>query len=265
MDPLSLDKINLDQLNLDETKPCENKIVTFNVGGTLFSTTMDNLATVKNNLLYVLATDSQFTHLSKDGNIFIDRDPKFFQEILNFFRNRKYNFISDNENIVDNFKNEIKYYCMPEYNEYNGIIYLQNRYKCDVTINSRCSQNLCMSIQYVLYDKTELNVKIMRNKKSYENDNKCDCGMKFSDHYDTAIIKCQNEHINFIRYISRTGSKVYNTVINDVRYIMHRTRIGENIDGYDEIFHKLFIELFINDKSTNNLIKNRFKKHIVLK
>jgi len=60
--------------------------IRINVGGTVFTTRKSTLARFSGTYLAVIASGNFKEEFDEDGNVFIDRDPKHFQSILNFLR-----------------------------------------------------------------------------------------------------------------------------------------------------------------------------------
>ena len=63
-----------------------SRIVDLNVGGALFQTTAQTLASRGENFFYSLVSGRHQSQKDKNGAYFIDRDPKMFSIILNFLR-----------------------------------------------------------------------------------------------------------------------------------------------------------------------------------
>lgn len=63
----------------------ENKIVKFNVGGTVYATSVKTIRRIANSYLDNLIRNPQSQH-DEHGNYFIDRDSKMFRYILDFHR-----------------------------------------------------------------------------------------------------------------------------------------------------------------------------------
>ncbi|XP_039193767.1 BTB/POZ domain-containing protein KCTD11 [Crotalus tigris] len=61
-------------------------LVTLNVGGKLYSTTLETLTRVPDSMLGAMFRDPQPALLDSCGNYFIDRDGKTFRHVLNFLR-----------------------------------------------------------------------------------------------------------------------------------------------------------------------------------
>jgi len=66
---------------------CGTDPIILNVGGARFSTTLDTLRTGNDTFFDKMFGNGSITACSADGTIFIDRNPKTFQYILDFIRN----------------------------------------------------------------------------------------------------------------------------------------------------------------------------------
>lgn len=75
-------------------------VIILNVGGTLF-TTLRTTITKKTTFLSALISGKFGTLKDKDGNIFIDRDPKYFEEVLHYMRTGE---LKSKYNILDEFE-----------------------------------------------------------------------------------------------------------------------------------------------------------------
>jgi hypothetical protein len=60
--------------------------VSLNVGGEIYTTTLDTLTRYQDSMLGAMFTGQISTLRDKQGNVFIDRDGKVFRYILNFLR-----------------------------------------------------------------------------------------------------------------------------------------------------------------------------------
>ncbi|EFA78595.1 BTB/POZ domain-containing protein [Heterostelium album PN500] len=86
-DDLPTSSVNIVEINgvrIDRTSP-----VTFNVGGTLFATSLNTILRAKDSLLYKIV-EMQIHQIQKDQIIFIDRNPIYFSCILDYLRTLKY-------------------------------------------------------------------------------------------------------------------------------------------------------------------------------
>nr|XP_029540702.1 BTB/POZ domain-containing protein KCTD21-like [Oncorhynchus nerka] len=76
-------------LNLNSSDSNSNSLsdpVSLNVGGEIYTTTLDTLTRYRDSMLGAMFTGQISTLRDKRGNIFIDRDRKIFRYILNFLR-----------------------------------------------------------------------------------------------------------------------------------------------------------------------------------
>ena len=95
-----------------------DKIINLNVGGTKFVTSksMFDNCYLKQNFLTVMFSGSWEPNVDIDGNYFIDRDGTYFQYILNFIRDKKYEIVIKNLScdIKKNILVEANYYRISE-------------------------------------------------------------------------------------------------------------------------------------------------------
>lgn len=66
----------------------QNDVITVNVGGTRFDTLKGTLSAEKGTFFYSMLNDERFKS-EENGEFFVDRDPKWFSTILNFYRKKK--------------------------------------------------------------------------------------------------------------------------------------------------------------------------------
>lgn len=89
--------------------------VKVNVGGTRYETTLSTLQKYPDSMLGTMFSGRHELHVDDDGHVFIDRDGKYFGDVLNYLRDGKGAILTD-RNIVDlkmiNF--ELNYYGLPE-------------------------------------------------------------------------------------------------------------------------------------------------------
>ena len=64
----------------------ESGVVTLEVGGTIFKTTITTLTTKANSMLAAMFSGRHEVHTNAAGAVFIDRDPTHFALILNYLR-----------------------------------------------------------------------------------------------------------------------------------------------------------------------------------
>ena len=82
-------------------------IININVGGKHFSTTMETLMSVKDNLFWKVIISKK---LDITKGIFIDRSPDYFPYILDFLRYKKINMKRLNTSQILELKEEVLYY-----------------------------------------------------------------------------------------------------------------------------------------------------------
>ena len=95
----------------NEKRDFKDDIVTFNIGGQIYSTTR---STINENvdyqsLLALIIRNQTNTRLDKDGHYFIDRDGTYFRYILNYFRDKQL-FLPENFTELKQLCSEAKFY-----------------------------------------------------------------------------------------------------------------------------------------------------------
>jgi hypothetical protein len=99
-----------DELGIAPHKLSTNRIQ-LDVGGTLFSTTMDTLTSVPDSMLGRMFSGRFPLRVNEDdGRIFIDRDGTHFHLILNFLRDPENNVVRIDKSLLEEFKVECHYY-----------------------------------------------------------------------------------------------------------------------------------------------------------
>ncbi|CAF1466125.1 unnamed protein product [Rotaria magnacalcarata] len=95
----------------DEKKNFKDDIVTFNVGGHIYSTTCLTINDIvdSQSLLSLIISNRTTTPLDKNGHYFIDRDGTYFRYILNYFRDKKL-LLPENFTELKQLCSEAKYY-----------------------------------------------------------------------------------------------------------------------------------------------------------
>lgn len=78
--------VDLPKISSENKLKQSNDIVTINVGGKLFTTRKSTLTSYSSSILCAILNGKHTVSYDKDGNIFIDRDPKLFEYILNYLR-----------------------------------------------------------------------------------------------------------------------------------------------------------------------------------
>lgn len=79
------DQINALKLQTDKYAESSMKTVKLNIGGTVFTTTIDTLCKFKNSFFFSMLNNTNWK-TNDNGEYFIDRDPQVFSRILNFLR-----------------------------------------------------------------------------------------------------------------------------------------------------------------------------------
>ncbi|CAF2500567.1 unnamed protein product [Rotaria sp. Silwood2] len=94
-----------------EKKTFKDDIVTFNIGGHIYSTTPStiNENVDSQSLLALIISNRTTTQLDKNGHYFIDRDGTYFRYILNYFRDKKL-LLPENFTELKQLCSEAKYY-----------------------------------------------------------------------------------------------------------------------------------------------------------
>ena len=86
-----------------------SEIIQLNVGGTFYTTTRHTLMTYQDSMLANMVSSDIPTTKDAQGRIFIDRDGKLFNHILNFLRNSKLS-LPDNFNVLESLGDEADFY-----------------------------------------------------------------------------------------------------------------------------------------------------------
>ena len=89
--------------------------VKVNVGGTRYETTLSTLQKYPDSMLGTMFSGRHELHVDDDGHVFIDRDGKYFGDVLNYLRDGKGAILTD-RNIVDlkMINLEFHYYGLPK-------------------------------------------------------------------------------------------------------------------------------------------------------
>jgi hypothetical protein len=94
------------------SKDMDSKI-THDIGGTLFSTTLETLTSEKHTFFTAMYSEEFNTKPGKDGHYFIDRSPMMFPYIINYLGNptmppniRKI----QKEDLMSEYEDEIEFY-----------------------------------------------------------------------------------------------------------------------------------------------------------
>ncbi len=104
-----LEEIRKEQEELDalsnkmrQVSPKVKSIVKFNVGGQKFATTKENLLS-ETTFFTALLSENFDAERDEEGAVFLDKDPKHFGKILNYFRDKKFH----TERLSEEEKNEV--------------------------------------------------------------------------------------------------------------------------------------------------------------
>eukprot|EP01125_Pyxidicula_operculata_P019596 TRINITY_DN7113_c0_g1_i1.p1 TRINITY_DN7113_c0_g1~~TRINITY_DN7113_c0_g1_i1.p1 ORF type:complete len:246 (-),score=42.89 TRINITY_DN7113_c0_g1_i1:17-754(-) len=87
--------------------------VRLNIGGKLFATTKSTLLSVKGTYFESMLSSSYWKP-DEDGEYFIDRDPKYFSRILNFFRNGELDIDELSNKDIIKLQEDLNYYKIDE-------------------------------------------------------------------------------------------------------------------------------------------------------
>lgn len=90
---------------------CNYKIK-LNIGGKIFTTTLETLTGEKDNFFSAMFSEQFNTKPDEDGEYFIDRDPKLFPYILNYLRNStepEWDLLIE-KHLFNRFQEEIDFY-----------------------------------------------------------------------------------------------------------------------------------------------------------
>ena len=76
--------------NVHEQQPAApaSKIINLNVGGTVFATSRETLEAAGDSFFSSLIGENFKAERDHNNNLFIDRDPKLFRDVLNFLRSQ---------------------------------------------------------------------------------------------------------------------------------------------------------------------------------
>eukprot|EP01050_Picozoa_sp_SAG11_P037100 SAG11_NODE_14467_length_610_cov_102.191781_1_plen_182_part_01 len=92
-----------------ESRVNVGQIVELNVGGQCFTTSSNTLQSRPGSMISAMFTRWDIPK-DKEGRFFIDRDPRFFSEILNYLRDPEQYVFSIDENHSEQFKLELDYF-----------------------------------------------------------------------------------------------------------------------------------------------------------
>jgi len=101
-----------------------DQVVSFNVSGQIFQTTIGTLMNIKDTLFYNLIVSER---VNLDQEIFINRSPKHFSNIINYLRTKHFSFEKHRSEEMDEFYIEAQYY------ELNDLVQeMGNRFECSL-------------------------------------------------------------------------------------------------------------------------------------
>jgi len=99
---------------LSKISSSTNNKIRLNIGGQLFTTSLDTLTSEKGTFFTAMFSEQFHTQPDEDGEYFIDRDSKHFPTILNYLRDpmiqKSFSFLDYNEKELRELKNEVDYY-----------------------------------------------------------------------------------------------------------------------------------------------------------
>ena len=99
---------------MDDKQPCSD-IVTLNVGGKIFATTLTTLNKMPQSMIGAMFSGEFTAAKDANGHVFIDNDGSAFHVVLNFLRHSQL-VVSDVElsQIHPQLLLDAEYYCLPE-------------------------------------------------------------------------------------------------------------------------------------------------------
>lgn len=90
-----------------------SECITINVGGKLFMTSRDTLTRISDSYFSACINSSMSHSVDAHGNLFIDRDPKYFRQILSYMRSPEYGIVLPTDPIDKrNMLIELNYYSL---------------------------------------------------------------------------------------------------------------------------------------------------------
>ena len=93
------------------------QMVRLNISGKKFCTTIETLMSVKDTLFYKLITSHK---IDMKKELFFDRSPKFFAEILDYFRYKEIHYAKFNDDELDEIYIEAQYYELTDILDFMG-------------------------------------------------------------------------------------------------------------------------------------------------
>jgi predicted esterase YcpF (UPF0227 family) len=95
---------------IEELVNTKDTIIKLNIGGKYFQTKMSTLLNIKDTLFYKLISKSVENNEEFTKEIFIDRNYKQFQILLDYMRTKKYSIKHLNKYELEDFESEVRYY-----------------------------------------------------------------------------------------------------------------------------------------------------------
>lgn len=109
----NLDNVSMEgvlQQNTQDDDPLNNgEVIDINVGGKCFTTSLLTLQADGGSILAKMFSGRYGLQRDRKGRVFIDRNPKYFETILDFLRNNKFN-IPNSEAEIEDLYDEAKFY-----------------------------------------------------------------------------------------------------------------------------------------------------------
>ena len=93
------------------------QMVRLNISGKKFATTIETLMSIKDTIFYKLITSHK---IDMNKEIFFDRSPKFFSDILDYIRYKTFHYTKYNEDELDEIYIEALYYELTEILDHMG-------------------------------------------------------------------------------------------------------------------------------------------------
>ena len=99
---------------METDQPKFPKIIRLNVGGIIFTTSLDTLLSDENSMLALMFSGKYNVEKDEEGRYFIDRDGTHFRYILNFLRSGGTHIPYSNLQLVEELYEEVKFYQIEE-------------------------------------------------------------------------------------------------------------------------------------------------------
>lgn len=113
-----IDSLNKEEKEFEEIdKKVQNNLLTcpkiakFNIGGKIFATYTKYLAQHKGSLFYYLLAQD---NVDFSNEIYFERNPKYFEEILNYFKHKTFNKTKYNTSQLSEITREAEYFELKE-------------------------------------------------------------------------------------------------------------------------------------------------------